>query len=183
LFSPPNVDLHDAKIVIADECEQRFTNELVGDAQGTSGVVRQNSIGIAVRIDGDELGEPRTSLLAQALPSPSVLEHLHVMAAIFLCLLGALGSAFRRRGDLILENLALRQQLAIFKHRRPNLRLTHPDRLFWVTLSRLWSRWREVLLVVKPETVGLAPMGLSSILDVAVSSSSARPSAHRRRGA
>jgi len=61
LFSPPNVDLHDAKIVIADECEQRFTNELVGDAQGTSGVVRQNSIGIAVRIDGDELGEPRTS--------------------------------------------------------------------------------------------------------------------------
>jgi hypothetical protein len=75
------------------------------------------------------------------------------MAAIFLCLLGALRSAFRRRSDLILENLALRQQLAVFKHRRPNLRLTHPDRLFWVTLSRLWSRWREVLVVVKPETV------------------------------
>jgi hypothetical protein len=30
--------------------------------------------------------------------------------------------------------------------------LTHPDRLFWATLSRLWSRWREVLVVVKPET-------------------------------
>ena len=76
-----------------------------------------------------------------------------MMAAIFLCLLGTLGSAFRRRSDLILENLALRQQLAVFKHGRPRLRLTHPDRLFWFTLSRLWSRWREVLVVVKPETV------------------------------
>jgi hypothetical protein len=75
------------------------------------------------------------------------------MAAIFLSLLGALRSAFRRRSDLILDNLALRQQLAVFKHRRPHLRLPQPDRLFWVTLSRFWSRWREVLGVVKPETV------------------------------
>jgi putative transposase len=75
------------------------------------------------------------------------------MAALFLCLLGALRSAFRRRGDLILENLALRQQLAAFKHRHPRPRLPHPCRLFWVALSRLWPRWRDVLLVVKPETV------------------------------
>jgi Integrase core domain. len=75
------------------------------------------------------------------------------MAAILLSLLGALRSAFRRRSDLVLENLALRQQLAVFKDGRPHLRLTHPDRLFWVTLSRFWSRWREVLVVVKPETV------------------------------
>ena len=51
------------------------------------------------------------------------------MAAIFFGLFGALGSALRTRGDLVLENLALRQQLAIFKHRGPRLRLTHPDRL------------------------------------------------------
>ena len=87
------------------------------------------------------------------LPSPSDLQHHHVMAAILLSLLGALLSAFRRRSDLILENLALRQQLAVFKHRRPSPRLTRPGRIFWVTLSRFWSRWREVLVVVKPETV------------------------------
>jgi hypothetical protein len=47
------------------------------------------------------------------------------MAAIFLCLLGTFRSAFRRRSDLVLENLALRQQLAAFKHRHPRPRLSH----------------------------------------------------------
>jgi hypothetical protein len=37
--------------------------------------------------------------------------------------------AFRRRSDLILDNLALRQQLAVFKHQRPSPRLTGPGRL------------------------------------------------------
>ena len=83
----------------------------------------------------------------------SDLGHHHVMAAIIFGLFGALGSALRARGDLVLENLALRQQLAIFKHRDPRLRLTHPERLFWIALSRVWSRWREALVVVKPETV------------------------------
>ena len=27
------------------------------------------------------------------------------------------------------------------------------DRLFWVVLSRLWSGWRDILVIVKPETV------------------------------
>src|SRR5450631_2116800 len=75
------------------------------------------------------------------------------MAAIFLSLLGVLRSTFRRRSDLVLENLALRQQLAAFKHQHPRPRLSHPCRLFWVALSRLWPRWRNVLVVVKPETV------------------------------
>jgi hypothetical protein len=81
------------------------------------------------------------------------LGHCHVMAAIRFGLFGALGSALRTRGGLVLENLALRQQLATFKRRDPRLRLTHPDRLFWIAPSRAWSRWREALVVVKPETV------------------------------
>jgi transposase InsO family protein len=83
----------------------------------------------------------------------SDLGHYHVMAAILLSFFGALGSALRTRGGLVLENLALRQQLAVFKRRDPRLRLTHPDRLFWLALSRVWSRWRETLVVVRPETV------------------------------
>jgi putative transposase len=64
-----------------------------------------------------------------------------------------LASAFRLRQELALENLALRQQLAVYnrQHPRPELRLS--DRLFWVWLSGVWGQWRSALLIVKPETV------------------------------
>jgi putative transposase len=60
---------------------------------------------------------------------------------------------FRDRTELALENLALRQQLAIFARTRPHSRLRWTDRLFWAWLSQVWSRWRECLIVVKPDTV------------------------------
>ena len=66
---------------------------------------------------------------------------------------GTLRSTLRRHGDLAVENLVLRQQLAVLKQRRPRPRLTDTDRLFWVLFSRLWSDWRETLHIVKPETV------------------------------
>src|SRR5712671_1036823 len=52
-----------------------------------------------------------------------------------------------------LENLALRQQLAVFKRaaRRPQLR--HRDRLFWMLLAKAWRDWRTALIVVHPDTV------------------------------
>jgi len=51
------------------------------------------------------------------------------------------------------ENLALRQQVAVYKQsvRRPKLRPR--DRVFWVVLSRLWPNWRSALAIVQPETV------------------------------
>lgn len=64
-----------------------------------------------------------------------------------------LRSALRPRRELALENLLLRQQFAVLKHRHPRPRLTDADRLFWVVVSRLWSGWRESLLIVQPETV------------------------------
>ena len=67
--------------------------------------------------------------------------------------LGALQSAFRNRRELALENLALRQQLAAFKHRYARPRLRNADRLFWVLLSRMWGNWRHSLHLVQPETV------------------------------
>jgi hypothetical protein len=54
---------------------------------------------------------------------------------------------------LALENLALRQQLAVWKVRQPRPRLTATDRIFWVVLSRFWKNWRSSLQVVRPETV------------------------------
>src|SRR5437867_7716568 len=68
-------------------------------------------------------------------------------------LLRTFRSAVRTRRELALENLALRQQLAVWKARQPRPRLTEMDRIFWVFLSSLWTSWRHSLQVVRPETV------------------------------
>jgi putative transposase len=60
---------------------------------------------------------------------------------------------FRSRRDLLLENLALRQQLSVFKRKRPQPRLALSDKLFWVVLRRLWPGWKRALILVQPETV------------------------------
>ena len=51
------------------------------------------------------------------------------------------------------ENLALRQQLIVLKRNQRRPKLNARDRLFWVFISRIWSGWRDVLLIVQPETV------------------------------
>src|SRR2546426_1623358 len=55
--------------------------------------------------------------------------------------------------QVALENLALREQLAIFQRsvRHPKTRPT--DRLFWVCLRRVWKEWKSALVIVRPETV------------------------------
>lgn len=57
------------------------------------------------------------------------------------------------RRDLLLENLALRQQLAAMTRRHPPPRLAASDRIFWVVLRRFWSGWKGALVLVQPETV------------------------------
>jgi transposase InsO family protein len=64
-----------------------------------------------------------------------------------------LWSALGTQRDLAIENLVLRQQLAVLKQRRPRPRLTDADRLFWVVLSKIWPGWREPLHIVQPETI------------------------------
>ena len=55
-------------------------------------------------------------------------------------LLGALASMFKTSSQLRLENLALRQQLAVLRRSAPKrLKLTPADRIFWVWLRRVWS--------------------------------------------
>ena len=67
-------------------------------------------------------------------------------------LVGFLRSLLIHREALILENLALRQQLATYKRnsKRPHLRII--DRAFWIGLSKLWREWSTALVIVKPET-------------------------------
>ena len=64
-----------------------------------------------------------------------------------------LRSFVRSRHDLGLEIVALRQQLVVLKRRTKRARLRRSDRLFWVILRRVWSKWSNPLLIVKPDTV------------------------------
>ena len=57
------------------------------------------------------------------------------------------------RRDLMLENLVLRQQLAVLKLKNRRPRLATSDKLFWVLARRLWTEWRRALVVVTPQTV------------------------------
>jgi len=68
-------------------------------------------------------------------------------------ILHGIRSFFRDRRDLALENVALRQQLAVLQRTTGRPRLKGLDRGFWVLISRIWSDWRKVLVVVQPETV------------------------------
>src|SRR5207253_10051636 len=68
-------------------------------------------------------------------------------------LFGAILRLFRARRSLLLENLALRQQLAALKRRHPRPRLAAFDKVFWVLARKFWSGWKQALIVVSPETV------------------------------
>ena len=60
---------------------------------------------------------------------------------------------FRSRLELMVENLALRQQLALFTQQRSRPRMQPADRIFWVFLRRAWRNWANALTVVEPDTV------------------------------
>ena len=67
--------------------------------------------------------------------------------------LGSILRVFRRRSSLLLENLALRQQLAVLKRRHPRPQIKSSEKLFWVLARQFWMGWKEALIVVSPETV------------------------------
>jgi len=64
-----------------------------------------------------------------------------------------LRSFIRSRHELGLEIVALRQQLVVLKRRTRRAHLRPSDRLFWVLLCRVWPKWSNPLLIVKPDTV------------------------------
>ena len=64
-----------------------------------------------------------------------------------------LRTLFLGRHRLALENLALRQQLAILHRKVPHPRSTEADRRFWLVLRALHDGWRDCLHLVSPATV------------------------------
>src|ERR1700680_1219483 len=75
------------------------------------------------------------------------------MLQILRLVLGTITRLFSTRRSLVLENLALRQQLVVFKRRHRKPRLSLFDKLFWVAARQVWSGWNQSLIFVRPETV------------------------------
>ncbi len=77
----------------------------------------------------------------------------HFVVFLLTLIIQALQTACRSKGELVLENLALRQQVTALKQQRPRPHLHDSDRVFWLALRRGWARWADLLIIVKPETV------------------------------
>ena len=77
------------------------------------------------------------------------------MWSVLWAVLGMMRSLLRTRRELALENLALRQQVAVLIRTRGGrrLRLGAWDRTFWTILSQGWAGWRKALAIVEPATV------------------------------
>ena len=54
---------------------------------------------------------------------------------------------------LAVENLCLRQQLAVYKQRCPRPHLRDRDRWFWILITRWFTGWKDWLVIVEPATV------------------------------
>ena len=75
-----------------------------------------------------------------------------MLAVLRLCA-GILVRLFRSRRSLLIENLVLRQQLAVFKRHNSRPRLVVVKKVFWLFLRRFWYSWKSALIVVSPDTV------------------------------
>src|SRR5688500_12704214 len=70
-------------------------------------------------------------------------------------MLATLRAASRRQGDLVLENLLLRHQLAVLARptrQRRRVAFRRLDKALWVLIRRLRRDWRRHLVVVTPDT-------------------------------
>jgi len=78
---------------------------------------------------------------------------LHILIFLVSLSARAIRAVCRRRADLVIENLALRQQVAVLKKERPRPSIDDLDRAFWVVLRNSWPGWASRLVLVKSDTV------------------------------
>ena len=64
-----------------------------------------------------------------------------------------LRSFLKSRHQLVLENLALRQQVTMLRQSVKRPRATVADKLFWILFSRHVDGWRKVLHGLHPDTI------------------------------
>ena len=88
----------------------------------------------------------------------------------------------RSRAELVLENLALRQQLTALKQRRPRPALDDADRGFWVPPALVLAGMAQSAAHRQTRHRGeVAPAALPTLLDEALAGQPrSRPTAYRR---
>jgi hypothetical protein len=64
-----------------------------------------------------------------------------------------LGDLLRSKQELLVENAMLRQQLIVAARKLKRLQFRPRERLFLVALASMFTRWRDALVLVKPETL------------------------------
>jgi putative transposase len=75
------------------------------------------------------------------------------MKPILAALIAFVAASLRSRLSLQLEIVVLRHQLTVYQRSARRPRIGPADRMLWSWMSRHWSRWREVLIFVRPATV------------------------------
>ncbi len=58
-------------------------------------------------------------------------------------------SALCQRGHLALKHVALHYQITVLQRSVKRPRFSQADRLFWVGLSIMWSRWPDALKIIQ----------------------------------
>jgi len=76
-----------------------------------------------------------------------------LLIRLFIILIKIIKLIHKSKEDLIIENLALRQQLAIYQTKKTKPKITDTGRSFWIALKQSWSKWMDHLIIVRPETV------------------------------
>src|SRR5664280_2267297 len=76
-----------------------------------------------------------------------------IMLGLFFAIVRSLAAVFLPRRQLMLENLALRHQLIVLRRSVPRPRFENQDRLLWIVLRAVWSKWEKALVIAQPQTV------------------------------
>ena len=65
-----------------------------------------------------------------------------VLIQFFIILIKLIQLTRKSKSELIMENLALRQQLVVYQAKKVKPKLTDFDRSFWIALKQMWSKWK-----------------------------------------
>ncbi len=79
--------------------------------------------------------------------------HRSILFQLMDVLLNLVRTLFAAKADLAMENLALRQQLAVLHRKNPRPRLNEMDRAFWAAMKEQFAAWSDALVIIKPDTV------------------------------
>src|ERR1035437_4661773 len=62
-------------------------------------------------------------------------------------------SFFKSKAQLQLEIIFLRKQLEILNRSNKKIQIRNRDRIFFVFMKNIFNRWKESLIIIKPETI------------------------------